>query len=198
MAKRLLDIVASFFGLILASPILLAMALAIKLTSPGPVLYSGVRVGKDGKQFHMHKFRSMVQNADKIGGPSTAGDDPRLTRVGKFMKKFQLDELPQLLNVFKGEMSIAGPRPDVPSEIESLDLETREIILSVKPGITSLATLANPHEGEILKGSKDPHKTYSEKIKPEKIRLNLEYVRRKSFWLDIKIVIETFFAAVFK
>jgi len=118
--------------------------------------------------------------------------------MGKFLKKFQLDELPQLINVIKGEMSIVGPRPEVPSEVKSLDFGTRKIMLSVKPGITSLATLANPHEGEILKGSKDPHKTYVEKIKPEKIRLNLEYVRKKSFWLDMKIIIETFFVAVFR
>ncbi|KKS19365.1 MAG: Sugar transferase [Candidatus Roizmanbacteria bacterium GW2011_GWC2_41_7] len=192
------DFLAALAGLVLIAPIFLAIALAIKLDSPGPVFYKGLRVGKQGKEFRMFKFRSMVQNADKIGGPSTAGDDPRLTRMGKFLKKFQLDELPQLINVIKGEMSIVGPRPEVPSEVKSLDFGTRKIMLSVKPGITSLATLANPHEGEILKGSKDPHKTYVEKIKPEKIRLNLEYVRKKSFWLDMKIIIETFFVAVFR
>ncbi|HEX9722235.1 MAG TPA: sugar transferase [Candidatus Paceibacterota bacterium] len=198
MTKRLFDIIAVLVGLILTAPFFLFIAIAIKLDSPGPVLYSGVRVGKNGKQFRMHKFRSMVQNADQIGGPSTAGDDSRLTHAGKFLKKFQLDELPQLFNVLKGEMSLVGPRPEVPSEIDSLDTKTREMLLSVKPGITSLATLANPHEGEILKGSTDPHKTYVEKIKPEKIRLNLEYVRRKSFWLDMKIIIKTFFVAVFR
>ena len=192
------DFLAALAGLVLIAPIFLAIALAINLDSPGPVFYKGLRVGKQGKEFRMFKFRSMVQNADKIGGPSTAGDDPRLTRMGKFLKKFQLDELPQLINVIKGEMSIVGPRPEVPSEVKSLDFGTRKIMLSVKPGITSLATLANPHEGEILKGSKDPHKTYVEKIKPEKIRLNLEYVRKKSFWLDMKIIIETFFVAVFR
>ena len=198
MVKRAFDFIAALVGFILTAPIFFAIAFAIKLDSPGPVFYKGLRVGKQGKEFRMFKFRSMVQNADKIGGPSTAGDDPRLTRMGKFLKKFQLDELPQLINVIKGEMSIVGPRPEVPSEVKSLDFGTRKIMLSVKPGITSLATLANPHEGEILKGSKDPHKTYVEKIKPEKIRLNLEYVRKKSFWLDMKIIIETFFVAVFR
>jgi len=198
MVKRLFDIIAVLAGLTITAPFFLFIAIAIKLDSPGPVLYNGVRVGMGGKQFRMRKFRSMVQNADKIGGPSTAGDDPRLTRMGKVLKKFQLDELPQLFNVLKGEMSIVGPRPEILSEVESLDFETRKVMLSVKPGITSLATLANPHEGEILKGSTDPHKTYVEKIKPEKIRLNLEYVRRKSFWLDMKIIIKTFFVAVFR
>jgi len=198
MVKRAFDFIAALVGFILTAPIFFAIAFAIKLDSPGPVFYRGIRVGQYGKEFRMFKFRSMVENADKIGGPSTAGDDPRLTRMGKFLKKYQLDELPQLINVLKGEMSIVGPRPEVLSEVESLDFETRKIMLSVKPGITSLATLANPHEGEILKGSKDPHKTYVEKIKPEKIRLNLEYVRKKSFWLDMKIIIETFFVAVFR
>ena len=198
MVKRAFDFIAALVGFILTAPIFFAIAFAIKLDSPGPVFYRGIRVGQYGKEFRMFKFRSMVENADKIGGPSTAGDDPRLTRMGKFLKKFQLDELPQLINVIKGEMSIVGPRPEVPSEVKSLDFGTRKIMLSVKPGITSLATLANPHEGEILKGSKDPHKTYVEKIKPEKIRLNLEYVRKKSFWLDMKIIIETFFVAVFR
>ena len=198
MVKRAFDFIAALVGFILTAPIFFAIAFTIKLDSPGPIFYRGIRVGQHRKEFRMFKFRSMVQNADKLGGPSTAGDDPRLTRMGKFLKKYQLDELPQLINVLKGEMSIVGPRPEVLSEVESLDFETRKIMLSVKPGITSLATLANPHEGEILKGSKDPHKTYVEKIKPEKIRLNLEYVRKKSFWLDMKIIIETFFVAVFR
>src|SRR3989344_8988300 len=132
MEKRMFDFLAALAGLVLIAPIFLAIALAIKLDSPGPVFYKGLRVGKQGKEFRMFKFRSMVQNADKIGGPSTAGDDPRLTRMGKFLKKFQLDELPQLINVLKGEMSIVGPRPEVLSEVESLDFETRKIMLRVK------------------------------------------------------------------
>ena len=198
MAKRLFDIIFSFLGLILVLPLLLLLAVLIKRESPGPVFYRGVRIGKGGRLFRIFKFRSMVENAEELGGPSTAGGDSRLTKIGKFLKKYQLDELPQLINVLKGEMSFVGPRPEVPSEIESLEPETREIILSIRPGMTSLATLANPHEGEALKGSKDPHKTYCEKIKPEKIRLNLEYVNKRSFWLDVKIIIKTFFIAVFR
>ena len=198
MLKRLFDIAFSFFGLIIVLPLMGLATVLIKLDSPGPVFYCGQRIGRFGKPFRIFKFRTMVVNADKIGGPSTSADDPRLIKIGKFLKRYQLDELPQLINVLKGEMSFVGPRPEVPSEIESLEPETREIILSIRPGMTSLATLANPHEGEALKGSKDPHKTYCEKIKPEKIRLNLEYVKKKSLWLDIKIIIKTFFIAVLK
>ena len=198
MIKRLFDIIFSFLGLGLVFPLFLVIAFLIKRESSGPVFYRGARVGKNAKSFRIFKFRTMVVDAEKMGGPSTAGDDPRLLKIGHFLKKYQLDELPQLINVLKGEMSFVGPRPEVPSEIDSLDPKTRKIILSVKPGMTSLATLANPHEGEVLKGSKDSHKTYCEKIKPEKIRLNLEYVNKRSFWLDIKIIIRTFFIAVLK
>ena len=198
MLKKSFDVVFAFLGLILVSPLLLVIAILINRESPGPVFYRGERIGKNGKSFRIFKFRTMVENAENLGGPSTAGDDPRLTKIGLFLKRYQFDELPQLINVIKGEMSLVGPRPDVPSEIESLELEIRKIILSIKPGITSLAVLADPHEGELLQGSKDPHKTYCEKIKPEKIRLNLEYVEQRSFWLDIKIIIKTFFIAVLK
>ena len=198
MAKRLFDIIFSFLGLLIVSPILLIVAIMIKLDSKGPVFYRGVRIGRYGKLFRVYKFRTMVPEAEEIGGPSTARDDLRLTKISGFLKKYQLDELPQLINVGKGEMSFVGPRPEILSEVESLEPEIRKIILSVKPGITSLATLANPHEGEVLRGSKDPHKTYCEKIKPEKIKLNLEYVRKESLRLDIKIIIRTFFVAVLK
>lgn len=197
MIKRLFDVIVSFLGLIITAPILVVVAILIKQESPGSVFYRGVRVGKGGKEFRIFKFRTMVPEAEKLGGPSTASDDPRLTKIGKFLRKYQLDELPQLLNVLKGEMSLVGPRPEVPSEIESLEPGIRKIILSIKPGLTSIATIANPHEGEVLRGSQDPHKTYCEKIKPEKIGLNLEYVKRQSFWLDIKIIIKTFLVAVF-
>lgn len=196
--QRLCDFLVSFFGLILLSPLFLIVAILVKISSKGPVFYRGIRAGKDDKPFFILKFRSMVEGAEDLGGFSTASDDPRLTKIGIFLKRFQLDELPQLINILKGEMSLVGPRPEVISEMDSLDPETRRIILSVKPGITSLATLANPHEGDTLKGAKDPHQVYIEKIRPEKIRLNLEYVRTRSFWLDIKIIVKTFFIAVFK
>lgn len=190
-AKRFLDILASFFGLIILSPVIILLAIIIKLTSQGPVFYRGARVGRNGKKFFMFKFRSMVPGADKLGGPSTAADDPRLTKIGKFMKKYQLDELPQLINVLKGEMSLVGPRPEVKMYIDMMTEEERKVILSAKPGMTDLASLWNFHEGEILKGSADAEKTYQEKIWPEKKRLQIEYVRNHSFWLDLKIIFKT-------
>ena len=196
MIKRLFDIIFSFFGLIFSSPIILILSVLIKRESPGPAFYLGRRVGKGGKIFKMYKFRSMVMNADKIGGPSTAADDPRLLKIGKFMKKYQLDELPQFINILKGDMSFVGPRPEVPLEVETYTQEDKEIILSVKPGLTDLATLENVHEGEILRGSKDPHETYRQVIKPLKLRLAKEYVKKRSFWLDMRIIIATVKTAI--
>jgi len=191
MLKRLFDVIFSFLGLILLSPLFLFIALVIKLNSPGPVFFRGERIGKKGKPFRIYKFRTMVRDADKLGGPSTPADDPRLTRVGKFLKKYQLDELPQLINVLKGEMSLVGPRPEVRIYIDMLSKEDKKEILSIRPGMTDLASLWNFHEGEILKGSSDPEKTYIEKIRPQKIKLQKEYIKNHSFWLDIKIIFKT-------
>ena len=191
MTKRLIDILCALVGLIVSVPLLLLIAIVIKVDSRGPVLYSGIRVGRGGKPFRMHKFRTMVQNADKMGGPSTAGDDIRLTRVGKFLKKFQLDELPQFFNVLKGEVSIVGPRPEVPFYVDMMSEQERSGILSVRPGMTDWASLWNFHEGEVLRGSPDPEKAYQEKIRPEKIRLQMKYVKEKSFLVDVKIIGQT-------
>jgi len=191
MLKRLFDIVFSLFGLILVCPLLLVTAVLIQLESPGQAFYRGERVAKNGKPFKIFKFRTMVLNAEKLGGPSTAGDDPRLLKIGLFLKKYQLDELPQLINVLKGEMSLVGPRPEVKMYVDMMTDEEKRVILSVKPGMTDLASLWNFHESEILKGSKNPEKTYQEKIRPEKIRLQIEYVKNRSFLLDLKIIIKT-------
>lgn len=191
MLKRLFDIIVSLVGLSLLIPIFILIAFTIKADSPGPAFYNGVRIGKEGKPFHMHKFRTMVQNADKIGGSSTAGDDPRLTRVGKFLKKFQLDELPQLLNVLKGEMSLVGPRPEVPFYVDMMTEEQKHVILSVRPGLTDWASLWNFHEGEVLRGAADPEKAYQEKIRPEKIRLQMKYVKERNFLVDLQIIFQT-------
>jgi len=191
MLKRLFDIVFSLFGLILVSPLFLVIAVLIKLESPGQGFYRGERVGKNGKNFKIFKFRTMVPDAEKLGGPSTAGDDPRLLKTGLFLKKYQLDELPQLINVIKGEMSFVGPRPEVKMYVDMMTTEERNAILSIKPGITDLASLWNFHENEVLRGSPDPEKTYMEKIRPEKIRLQIEYVKNRSFLLDLKIIIKT-------
>ncbi|MDO8601095.1 MAG: sugar transferase [bacterium] len=191
MLKRLFDIIFSFLGLVLLLPLFGIIALSIRSSSKGPVFYRGLRVGKGGKQFRIFKFRTMVDNAEKLGGPSTAGDDPRLLKIGNFLKKYQLDEMPQLINVLKGEMSLVGPRPEVAFYIDMLAEEERKIILSIKPGMTDFASLWNFHEGEILKGSLDPEKTYQEKIRPEKIRLQIKYVKEESFFTDIKIILRT-------
>jgi len=170
----------------------------VKIDSQGPVFYKGAKVGRGGKLFKMYKFRSMVQNADKIGGPSTSADDSRLTKLGKFLRKYKLDELPQFINILKGDMSFVGPRPEVPSEVETYPSAIKEKIVSVRPGMTDLACLANLHEEEILRGSKNPHETYREKIKPQKMKLQLEYVEKRSFWLDIKIIMKTILNIFFK
>ena len=187
------DIVFSLLGIIFLFPVFVILALMVKLDSKGPVFYRGLRVGKGGKLFRIYKFRTMVPGADKMGGPSTASDDPRLTRIGKLLKRYQLDELPQLINVLKGEMSLVGPRPEVPQYIKLLSEKEKEKILSVRPGMTDYASLWNFHEGEVLKGSKDPEKTYLEKIRPKKIELQLKYIEGQSFWLDIKLILKTIF-----
>jgi len=191
MIKRLFDIIVSFFGLIFFSPLFLIISILIKLDSEGPVFYRGLRVGRFGKPFRIFKFRSMVKNAEELGGPSTSADDPRLTKFGKFLKKYQLDELPQLINVIKGEMSLVGPRPEVKMYVDMMSNEKRKTILSIKPGMTDLASLWNFHESDVLKGSPDPEKTYQEEIRPKKIQLQLEYVKNRSFWLDLKIILKT-------
>jgi lipopolysaccharide/colanic/teichoic acid biosynthesis glycosyltransferase len=190
MMKRGFDFVSSLVGLILASPVLLVIAILIKKEDGGPVFYRGVRVGRFGKPFRIFKFRTMVVNAEKLGGPSTADDDPRISKVGKSIRKFKLDELPQLINVLKGEMSIVGPRPEVQMYVDMFT-EEEEAILNVRPGITDWASIWNPDEGAILAGSPDPEKTYMEKIRPEKIRLQLKYVEEKSLWVDFEIIVRT-------
>jgi lipopolysaccharide/colanic/teichoic acid biosynthesis glycosyltransferase len=197
MLKRALDFGSSLLGLILISPVLVTLAILIKKEDGGPVFYRGVRVGRIGKPFRIIKFRTMVVNAEKLGGPSTADDDPRITKVGNFIRKFKLDELPQLINVLKGEMSIVGPRPEVQMYVDMFTEEERAI-LSVRPGITDWASIWNPDEGAILSGSPDPEKTYMEKIRPEKIRLQLKYVEEKSLWVDLKIILRTLKAVVMK
>lgn len=190
MIKRMFDVFFSLLGIIFLSPLFLIIAFLIKKEDRGPIFYRGVRVGKDGREFRMFKFRTMVVNAEKIGGPSTAGDDPRLTKIGKFIRKYNLDELPQFINVLKGEMSIVGPRPEV-QEYVKLFTEKEKDILSLRPGITDWACIWNPDEGAILAGAEDPEKVYMEKIWPQKHKLELEYVRNHSIWVDFKIMFMT-------
>jgi len=191
MAKRFIDILGSGFGLIVLSPVFLFIAAKIKKNDGGPVFYKGERVGKNGKLFKMYKFRTMVINADKIGGPSTASDDPRLTKIGLFLKKYQLDELPQLINVLKGEMSLVGPRPEVKIYVNMMTPLEKDVILSVRPGMTDYASLWNFHEGEVLKGAADPEIAYMELIRPKKLELQQKYVKESSLFTDIKIILMT-------
>ncbi|HEV2402101.1 MAG TPA: sugar transferase [Candidatus Sulfotelmatobacter sp.] len=195
MLKRSFDIVASLLGFMLLLPLFVAVAIVLRWESSGPTFYRGLRAGRYGKAFRIFKFRTMVVNADKIGGPSSSADDPRITRVGNFLRRYKLDELPQLMNVLKGEMSLVGPRPEVVQEVLLYTQEEKRL-LEVRPGITDCASIRFRNEGEILRGSADPHQAYREKIRPEKIRLGLEYVRSHSFLTDCRIILSTLKALV--
>ncbi|MDD3248793.1 MAG: sugar transferase [Smithellaceae bacterium] len=193
--KRLFDFFASLLGLITLSPILLFFALRIKMADGGPVFYRGERVGLNGRLFKIFKFRTMVVDAEKIGGSSTSDDDERITKIGKKLRKYKLDELPQLLNVLVGDMSIVGPRPEVKYYTDQFNEEER-LILSVRPGITDWASIWNADEGAVLAGAEDPDKAYEELIRPTKLGLQLKYVREKSFFVDIKIIFLTILAII--
>jgi len=190
--KRGFDVLASLTGLVLLSPVLAVVALAIKLTSPGPVFFRQERVGRGFRRFEILKFRTMVPDAPKLGGQLTAGEDPRITRVGRLLRKIKLDELPQLINVLKGDMSFVGPRPEVPRYVEIFRDDYREL-LTVRPGITDLASLKYRDESEVLGRSSDPETTYVEQVLPEKIALGKQYLRRSSLWFDVGLIFKTLF-----
>lgn len=189
--KRLFDIISSGIGLIFLSPVFLFLAIWIKLTSKGPIFYRQVRVGKNGKDFKIYKFRSMRQGSDKKGLITVGGRDPRVTGAGYYIRKYKLDELPQLINVLIGDMSIVGPRPEVRKYV---NLYTREQlkVLSVNPGITDIASIKYRNENELLGKADDPHKMYVEVIMPKKLEYNLEYIEKQSFLYDIKLTFLTF------
>lgn len=195
MLKRSFDVACSVAALLVLSPLLLGLALAIRTSSPGPVFYRGVRVGRAGRPFRIFKFRSMVTNADQIGGASTADGDPRITSIGRFLRKTKLDELPQLLNVLSGDMSFVGPRPEVQQYVDMYTEEERAI-LTVRPGITDWASLWNPDEGAVLAGAEDPERAYMELIRPQKLKWQLAYVRQRSFLVDLSILAQTFWTVV--
>ena len=195
MLKRAIDLSLALTALLPLGPLLLAIALLIKLDDGGPVFYRGVRVGRRGVAFRIYKFRTMVVNADRLGGPSTSDDDPRITRAGRWLRRSKLDELPQLLNVVKGEMSFVGPRPEVAQEVALYSAEERAL-LSLRPGITDWASIRFRDEGAILRGAADPHEAYRRMIRPEKMRLALEYARTASLATDCKIMVATLRALV--
>ena len=188
--KFFFDFIFAGSFLLVLSPIFLWIAVLVKLSSPGPVFYRGLRVGRGGRLFRMFKFRTMIADAEGKGASSTAEGDPRLTRTGKFLRQYKLDELPQLINVLSGQMSVVGPRPQV-AWAAKLYTEEQKALLSVRPGITDYASLRFRKEAQILAGSSDPDRDYLEKIAPEKIRLGLEYVREKSLKADLKIILAT-------
>ena len=188
--KRVVDIVLSAAGLVILAPVFLVLAAIVKLTSRGPVIYRSSRVGRDGKPFTIIKFRTMIPNAEYLGGAITTADDPRLTPTGRFLRRYKLDELPQLVNVLSGDMSLVGPRPEVQKFVD-LYTEEEKAILTLAPGITDWASLWNSDEDSLLEGWSDPERVYLEMIRPEKLRLQMEYVRRRSFWVDMSILGET-------
>ena len=190
MTKRVFDMFTSLVGIVALLPVLFVLAVLVKATSPGPVLYRGVRAGRGGRPFRIMKFRTMVVDAERRGGPSTADDDPRLTQVGAFMRRYKLDELPQLFSVLIGQMSLVGPRPEVLSEVAEYTAEQRQV-LELRPGITDWASLWNVDEGAVLVGSDDPHQLYKERIQPTKLALQLKYYRERSLATDLRIIVYT-------
>ena len=195
--KRIFDLIVCAVALVALSPLLILVSVLIKLDDRGAVFYRGVRIGRNGRPFRVIKFRSMRMDAERIGGVTTADDDPRITRVGWWLRKTKVDELPQLMNVLLGEMSLVGPRPEVERYVRLMTDEER-VILSVAPGLTDWATLWNSDEGALLAGVADPDEMYLRVIRPEKIRLQLEYVKRRSFWIDITILLRTAAAIVLR
>lgn len=189
--KRLFDIIASGVGLIILSPLFIVLAIWIKFDSNGPVFYRQIRVGKDNIDFKLFKFRSMRPNADKLGLITVGGRDPRVTRSGYYIRKYKLDEFPQLINVFKGDMSLVGPRPEVRKYVDMYTSEQLRV-LSVRPGITSLASIRYRNENDILAASSDPERCYIEQVMPDKLAIDLEYVNRATLWNDIKLIFSTF------
>jgi len=191
MTKRLFDIVASGLALLLLLPVLVCIAVWIRLDSPGPVLFRQIRVGLGGRHFRIRKFRTMRSDADRVGLAVTVGNDPRITRAGAFLRRFKLDELPQFLDVLLGSMSIVGPRPEVPRYMDAYPASLREKVLSVRPGITDWASVEFRSENELLEGAVDPERTYIEQILPIKQGYYLRYVQEHSFLGDLRIILAT-------
>lgn len=196
MAKRWFDLLASGLGLVLLAPLLLVLAVWIKLDSQGPVFFRQERVGRDGKLFRIHKFRTMVTEAERRGLQITVGADARVTRVGQWMRRYKFDELPQLLDVWLGRMSLVGPRPEVPRYVACYPVNVRDLVLSVRPGITDRASIEFKDENEILARSADPNKAYIEQVLPIKLAFYQEYVKNRSFFGDIGLIFKTIYSLI--
>ena len=188
--KRSFDILVSVIGLILLSPLMVAVAIWVKLDSPGPVFYRGMRAGQHNREFSIYKFRSMTRDAESLGGSSTAGGDPRVTRSGSLIRRFKIDELSQLINVLLGDMSLVGPRPEIFRYTNQYEGDYRDI-LSIRPGITDWASIWNADEATVLEGADDADRAYEVLIQPTKLELQLRYVRHRTFLTDIRILAYT-------
>jgi lipopolysaccharide/colanic/teichoic acid biosynthesis glycosyltransferase len=187
---RAFDFFFALAALLLLSPLLLVLALLVRLTSPGPVLHRGLRIGREGVPFAVYKFRTMIPGAAQVGPGITRSGDSRITSVGRFLRRTKLDELPQLFNVLKGEMSLVGPRPEDPRYVAVYTSEQRRL-LSVRPGITSAASIRFRHEERLLAGASDWERTYMETVLPEKLRIDMNYLETRSFITDLRLLGET-------
>lgn len=192
LIKRLFDIIASMCGILILSPLLIVIAIIVKFSSRGRILFRQQRVGLHGNLFYIHKFRTMVDNAEALGPKITIGEDNRITAVGRILRKTKFDELPQLFDVLSGNMSLVGPRPEVPEYVALYTDEVKQVVLSVRPGITDWASIKMIDENNILGTVVDPRKTYIEEIMPKKLGYALDYVESHSLTGDIKIIIATF------
>ncbi len=190
VVKRIFDLICSTLGLIVLSPILIVIAIRIKTDSDGPVFFKQIRIGEKNKEFEILKFRTMVVDAEKLGRQITVGNDSRITKIGAFLRKYKLDELPQLINVFKGDMSLVGPRPEVPRYVKMYNEEQRRV-LEVKPGITDLASIRYRDENDLLGEAENLDDFYINTIMPDKLALNLEYINKNNIFLDIYIILKT-------
>jgi lipopolysaccharide/colanic/teichoic acid biosynthesis glycosyltransferase len=198
IAKRVLDVVSSAVGLVLLAPLLAAVALLIRFDSPGPIFFRQERVGRHGRRFRIHKFRTMQHVRSEAGRSITVGADPRITRVGGALRRYKLDELPQLIDVLRGDMSLVGPRPEVPEYVAHYPPPDREAILSVRPGITDRASLEFSNENELLATAEDPHSFYLAEILPVKLRYYREYVGSRSMLGDLRIILDTICKVLFR
>ncbi|WP_394673706.1 sugar transferase [Limnobacter sp.] len=194
MLKRTFDFVLALFGVLLLSPMLLLVALLIKRDSPGPVFFRQERIGRHGKPFRIHKFRTMTVAQPGAAMQITVGNDSRITEIGTFLRHYKIDELPQLIDVLQGSMSLVGPRPEVPKYVALYPEPTKSIVLSVRPGITDLASIEYRSESELLGKSSNPEQTYVEEVMPAKLAYCVQYVQQQSVWLDIQIIVRTFLA----
>jgi lipopolysaccharide/colanic/teichoic acid biosynthesis glycosyltransferase len=195
--KRIFDILLSALGLLLLMPIFILVIIWVKFDSRGPAFYKQVRVGQYGRDFKLLKFRSMRMGSDKSGLLTIGGRDPRVTRSGYFIRKYKIDELPQLINVLIGEMSLVGPRPEVRKYVDLYSAEQQKVLL-VKPGLTDLASLEYFNENELLAQSTDPERTYIDSVMPDKLKLNLKYIDQAGLKADVKIILRTIYRVVFR